>query len=291
MYLFNLPGPQFLLFYALFALAVIGACAFVTHFMGPSKPVSYTELTSDPYLIAYLRDGAQEAIKVAIFNLEDRGILEFDSGLVIANKRVDPGTLRRPFDRAVVSRCEQLVIPKTLLYNAALTEECDRYQAELERRGLLSDAQARSGHMKVFLVALSLLAGVALVKIVAAVEAGHPKMEPFVMLGLMACFVAFKAAMPRTTPAGRATLSGLDTLLKRLMSGANRLRAGGATNEAFLLAAVAGIDALPAAQFARAQRIFPAKRSSRDEDSEIEMSCSSGSSGCGGGGGCGGCGG
>ena len=75
-----------------------------------------------------------------------------------------------------------------------------------------------------------------------------------------------------------------------------KLRTGGATNEALMLAAVLGIHALPAEAFPFVHQVYPkpmSSSSSGGDGGSWGSSCSSsGGSSCGGGGGgCGGCGG
>ena len=88
--------------------------------------------------------------------------------------------------------------------------------------------------------------------------------------------------------------------MKRLKSRTSTLSAGGATNEALLLAAVYGIYELPDNAFPFVEQLFPKPRkpesdssswwdSSSSSSSSSSCGSSSGGSGCGGGGG--GCGG
>ena len=288
MFPFNLAGPQFLVFYLFFALIVLIICWIATRMVGGSASRSYAELTSDPYQIAYLRSGPDEMIKIAVFNLVDRGFLEYDDGRVKAVARHDASALRRPIDRTLVSKCATVRKPADLLDNAAIKLECDKYKADLERRGLLPDREARRGHVKALLVAVSLLAGVALVKIVMALASGRTNVFFLVIFAIAASLFAVMACVPRVSPTGRAAMSGLGTLLRRLRGNADRLRAGGSSNEALLLAAVAGLAALPAAEFASARQMFPLEK---PFDGGNSSGSSSDSGGCGGGGGCGGCGG
>ena len=65
---FDLPGPQFLGFYALFSAAVL---AFLwANTRGPAETrATLSFMTEDPYRIAFMRKGAAETLQVAIFNL------------------------------------------------------------------------------------------------------------------------------------------------------------------------------------------------------------------------------
>src|SRR5262245_31992018 len=77
---FSLPGPEFLFFYFCFSLVVIVA-AFILRRMAESGPAPKIDL-ADPYLIAYLRGGEDEALRVALISLVDRGILVIDDQLI-----------------------------------------------------------------------------------------------------------------------------------------------------------------------------------------------------------------
>jgi uncharacterized protein (TIGR04222 family) len=291
-YPFNLPGPQFLLFYLCFGAIILAACWYMTRRPGANPPQSLADLTSDPYLIAYLRGGEKEAIRVAVFNLVDRGFLEYDGTFLRQAEHIDASALRRPFDRVVITQVGKRAEPAALLVSTAIRAEGDKYKADLVRRNLLPDADVHGGHLRLLATAVGVLAGVAIVKVVIALAAGHTNVAILIILAVVLSLVSIWTCVPRTTPTGSAAMRGLQTLLDRLAANASRLRAGGSTNEALLLAAVAGFAALPSDVFASARRMFPARaQTSSGGDSSSGSSCSSGSSGCGGGGGCGGCGG
>lgn len=61
---FYLPGPQFLLFYTVFAAIVLGGLVFWRRRAELSPAPARIDL-SDPYLIAYLRGGEKEVLRVA----------------------------------------------------------------------------------------------------------------------------------------------------------------------------------------------------------------------------------
>src|SRR5213592_3250110 len=95
---FDLPGREFLLFYFLFATAVIGLAALVRWRVeaGPIPRLT----TVDPYLIAALRGGNVEAIKVATLSLLDRGLLTAANGMLSAPPE-GAGDVRRALERAI----------------------------------------------------------------------------------------------------------------------------------------------------------------------------------------------
>jgi len=74
----TLPGPQFLLFYALFALGVLLLLRFGRRALenGPLPKIG----TKEPYLFACLSGGPAEVIRVASVGLVDRGLLTLHGG-------------------------------------------------------------------------------------------------------------------------------------------------------------------------------------------------------------------
>ena len=77
---FDLRGPEFLLFYFCFSLVVIFALAILRR-RAESGPAPKIDL-GDPYLIAYLRGGEHEALRVAVISLVDRGMLAMDDRII-----------------------------------------------------------------------------------------------------------------------------------------------------------------------------------------------------------------
>jgi len=78
MFPFNLPGPLFLVFFAVFALAVF---AFIYGWQRFAEGGELPKLSfDDPLAIAYLRGGPEEAICVAAASLLDRDLLILDGG-------------------------------------------------------------------------------------------------------------------------------------------------------------------------------------------------------------------
>lgn len=288
---FAWTGPQFLLFYVLLAAAIVAALVLQHRRSGrDAKPAKVNELTTDPYRIAYLRGGANETARVAIFNLVDRRILRFDEKKVRTIKNDAAAALRRPLDRALVAEARKGVEPKWLASAAPVRAAAEAYAPELAAQGLVaSDAERRETRTFV-LVALAVLAGVAFVKIAYALSHGRSNVAFLVILMVVSCIVVVSVSMRRRTARGTEMLESVKTLLKRLRGDTGRLKAGGETNEALLLAAAFGLAALPAAAFPVVEEMFPRPQAGSGDGGSSD-SGSSCSSSCGGGGGCGGCGG
>lgn len=169
------------------------------------------------------------------------------------------------------------------------------YEDELESKGLLPDQEQKRLRGTAILVVLAILGGLAAARIVQALSRGQTNLVFLLILVAVVGFIAYRISALRGTASGRQALASLETLTARVKRQVDRLRGGGATNEALLLAAVFGIYVLPESAFEFVYQLFPKPRptSSGDSSWDSGSSCSSSSSGssCGGGSGCGGCGG
>ncbi len=304
MFPFTLDGPDFLAFYA-----AIAALAIVVHWLwhridASSDGSSLDSLTADPYRIACLRSGPDEAVRLAMVNLVDRDLLTAAKGNTLRSTlKAEPAQQRRRLDRVILERCQASPMqPDEILADRGVRSTATELEAELEQRGLLRSGPQQAALLRSRKWLLLALAGLALARMAQALLAGRSNILFLAMLTALVCIVILKLPTDRLSRSGRRTLDNLESLLKRLRSRADQLRPGGATNEAMLLAAVFGLHALPAAAFLFAHQAFPPPRQEKGSDSgggsgDSGSSCSSssssdGGSSCGGGGGgCGGCGG
>jgi uncharacterized protein (TIGR04222 family) len=287
----DLAGPDFLRFYALVALITL-ALLYVARASGESGPPPRID-TGDPYLIAVLRGGRSEALKVGTIALIDRGLLQADPStrnVVAIPSRTQP---QHALERALVRHFEQSHLATTVLGNDVLLAVCADYERRLTELGLLPDRARTLRRRRLLLAALVVLVGLAVAKLGVAVARGKGNVTFLVLLTIVAALVATAIATPRLTSRGRALLSDLRRLFARLRARSRLLAQGGATADVALLIAVFGLGALPRA-FTYAQALYPVTRgSSGDGGGWSSSSCgaSCGGGGDGGGGGCGGCGG
>ena len=295
MFPFTLPGPAFLAFYAVFAIGVLVAYGiWLRRFdAAAGGSVMIDALTADPYRIACLRAGPDEAVKLAVVNLIDRGLLADAQGEGWrATPKADPGLQRRSLDRVVLGQCKAVPLStREMLADRTVRKAVAEIEADLQGKGLLlTTAQQRLRSM-VRLSVVALLGGVAGLRLMQALSTGHHNIEFLVMLTLVACFIGLMLPRSPLTPAGRRALDSVTALMGRLKSRADQIKPGGATNEAVLFAAVFGLYALPAAAFPFIEQAFPPPPRSSDSGGGGDSGSSSSDSSCGGGGGCGGCGG
>lgn len=305
---FDLAGPQFLLFYVVFsALVIVGVV--VARRMAESSEAPKIDL-SDPYLIAYLRGGAPEALRVAVVSLIDRGVLVVGGTQLTTAAQVNPSSFRKPIEAELLRKFKTPVGAGVIsIYNdPRLREACGVYEQTLKNAELLPNQQIHQARVVRLLLAWLLLAGVALVKILIAISHGRTNFIFLILLTIVAGIVARLISFPRLTERGKTMVADLKNLYSGLKDRALIVNPGGATIESMMLAAVFGVGALAGANFAFTRILFPRVAKKPDSGSCASYGCdgvycgsssgsssgSSCSSSCGGGGcggGCGGCGG
>ena len=290
---FDLPGPQFLLFYACLGVFVMAAFRYFQRRReeGPLPRID----TSDPYLIAYLRGGKNEAVRLATVSLIDRGLIK-DEGtdrLVTAGSEE---TVRRPIEKAVMALFSRPQPAEVIFKAHSVQVACREFESHLTRRGFMADEAVRAQRRALLGAALAILFGIAGIKVFVALGGGHTNIAFLLIMATAFTIVCVKVAKRPRTRRGDLVLEDLRRLFARLRARAPAMRSGGATAEAVLLAAVFGIAALPSPAFAYAHRLFRKSANDTSGSSCGGSSCGSscgggGSGGDSGGGGCGGCGG
>src|SRR5215475_10073470 len=138
---FDLRGPEFLLFYFFFSLVVIYAIAFLRR-RAESGPAPKIDL-GDPYLIAYLRGGGNEALRVAVISLVDRGMLVMDGALIRRADRVSDDLVRHPVENEALKKFSAPDKATSIFSDYNLKSILQSYRQKLEYAGLLPDSAAR----------------------------------------------------------------------------------------------------------------------------------------------------
>ena len=289
---FELTGFNFLGFYLLLGFVVIwGLIVWIRR--AESANASPVQNMTDPYLIAYLRAGENEALRVATVALLDRGLLVADGEKLKTKNTNAYGVVQRAVEKAILQHFRSPGEGHEIFKDVGAKRACAGYERTLKQQQMIADGGTYAQRFLPVAAALGVLIAVTSVKINIAFSAGRHNVGFLVMLTILFSIVAFVCWFKRRTARGDAMLKDLRSLFSRLKRRARALRPGGQTNEAALLAAVFGLSALPAASFPFMERLYPSK--SRDgsgcgSSSSESSSCSSGSS-CGGGCGGGGCGG
>jgi uncharacterized protein (TIGR04222 family) len=285
---FDLPGPEFLVFYVLLGVLtiIILWLARKTAEAVDAPRIDY----SDPYLLAYLRGGEPEVIRVATVSLIDRGLLQMRDDQLVDVNQTAVNIVRRPVEKALLQHFRFRAKASSAFASPAILSTCKEYGETLRRLGLLPDESILRARMWRLCVAVIFLTGVAALKILIALQRGRTNIFFLVLLAVFFVFIAIRVHNPLRTRRGDALLADLRNLFSSLKARAALLRPGGETADAALLMAIFGLDALPAVSFPYAKQFQP--RKSGSSTSGCGSACgSSGGSSCGGGGGCGGCGG
>lgn len=285
---FTLHGVQFLLFYlALMAVTFI-VLRRVVRAAEIDPPLPAPRL-DDPYLIAYLRGDAEEALRVTTVSLVDRGLLEMEGDQVALRRRRAADLVKRDIEKAVAQAYATPGDGSRVLRDAGALRACSAYRQQLETHGLLAGPAARERRLQPVAVAAAVLFAVAGVRIVDALWHGRHNLGFLAALAAISALLLWRLWRRRLTFAGDAALADLKTLFKRLKSRASALKAGGESNEMAMLIAVFGLAALPATAFPFVEKLYPQPRS--ESSGSSDSSGSSCGSSCGGGCGGGGCGG
>jgi uncharacterized protein (TIGR04222 family) len=285
---FDLPGPDFLVFYAFLGALTIGLLWLARRASeaADAPRIDY----SDPYLLAYLRGGQSEVIRVVTVSLIDRDLLESNDDRLVAANQNAVNIVRRPVEKALLQHFRFRAQASSAFTSPAILSTCQEYKDTLQRLGLLPDESILRARLWRFVIAVIVLTGVAALKVLIALQRGRTNIFFLILIAVFFVFVAIRLHNPLRTRRGDALLADLRQLFSSLKARASMLRPGGETADAALLMAVFGLDALPAVAFPYAKRFQPKNTSLSTSSCGSACGSSCGSS-CGGGGGCGGCGG
>jgi uncharacterized protein (TIGR04222 family) len=309
---FDLHGPEFLVFYFLFAAAVIG-CIILLRRRDENHESGKPPL-DDPYLVAYLRSGEAEAVRVAALSLFDRGLLTIKSSgssspfsrgenrLELTDTRAIE-SVRRPLEKRVLEAFKTPVPISTTLELLESSAPCLNYARNLEQLGLLPGEATREKRKIRKQIAIGLLLGVAILKILIAISRGRTNVLLLIILAILAACVTARISNPFRTARGDKFLADVKSLFASIRSRSDSLRPGGATSDLVWLASAYGLTAVPTLIFPHVSAFFPRKplrnwgSTGSGDSGGFFSSCGStscGGGGCGGGGcgggGCGGCG-
>jgi uncharacterized protein (TIGR04222 family) len=284
---FTLPGPQFLVFYILFACATLLAL-YLARRSSESGRLP-TLAVKDPYLFACLNGGLAEVIRIATLGLVDRKLLKISDRIVRVAPGVNAASGWSGIEKELLTFfANGATIDAALKDSRLLNFVSSTYELPLQRHRLVPDSPRR--HQRRLFLAAAILAlwAVGGIKLWVAWTAGRSNVIFLIVLMIVAAIAAVNISNPYRTSLGSAYLGSLRSLFSNLRARAATIQPGGGSRDLLWLAALYGASVLPASAFPFVQEVWP-RRGSSDGGS----SCGSGgSSGCGGGGGgCGGCGG
>jgi uncharacterized protein (TIGR04222 family) len=289
---FDLPGPEFLVFYLVCGAAVLFGLRLWRNAAESGEAIRAN--LSDPYSIAFLRGGRNEMLRVATVSLIDRKLLRISGTQVSAVTFDAPSGVRSPLERQILGFFSTPREAHAAFAGHAFDGIAAQYESSLAEIGALPDGSMKNARMIRLALALVILWTVAFVKIAVALTRGRSNIQILVVLALLFALAAYRISNPRITGKGQVLLRDLQTMFGSLQDRVSTLRPGSNPNELVLLGAVFGIAAIPIGMFPHAKTLYPrAVSSTGGSDGSSCGSCGSscGSScGGGGGGGCGGCG-
>jgi len=222
MYPFNLPGPDFLVFYIIFGLGVIAAELIL--FLWPfswGKREEAAEIANgiaqDPYQMAYLRGGRDETIRVAIASLILRNMLIVDGKFLCSNSAMTV-LPRRMLARAILFRFGCKAEGASAMKDSVIIAEVEQIGDTLRRQGLLVGPNALLKRFLIKLSAVVILGGIAGGKIMIALAKGHHNIAFLVILAVVFCFIAMVISKGRRlrTSLGERVYEQVGAVYKKL---------------------------------------------------------------------------
>jgi uncharacterized protein (TIGR04222 family) len=288
MFPFDLPGPQFLLLYALFAILVLAALYLARNYYESGPPPTID--LKDPLLFACLRGGPREAVGVATVGLIDRGLLKASGRVITRSPDANSSLVRRRLEKEVLSHFRHPGDATSILSNeSALRVAAEEYEEQLRGYQLIPDGAMLTMRLWFLTAAWAALLAVGGTKLSVALGAGRTNVAYLIVVMAAAAFAAFKLRGPYRAALGDAYLASVRSMFVGLRERASSIRAGNGSRELLWLTALFGAAAVPTAAFPFVHELWPKRASA--SGTGCGSSCGSGGSGCGGGGGgCGGCG-
>jgi uncharacterized protein (TIGR04222 family) len=287
----DLRGPEFLAFYVPYAVCVflltglargLWRRAYEAPAGGRWSPGIYPA-ESDTPAIALLRGGPEEVARTLLGRLVAEGFLIIDGKSLAKPRELPRDRSRLTFLEEEAFKAGPGSVPPEAAHEVlarvtkALKVHLEPVRLELEAAGLAPGPEQRRGYRLLGLVALVMVTGLGVAKLLVAMSRGRGNVGFLILLVFFSFFISVRLMKPPfQTAAGSRYLSWLKQSHKGLMSMVIDGRRSG-LGELALAAAIFGISALPSLKDLHKAFIPPSSSSGGD-----------GGSGCGGGGGCGG---
>ena len=284
---FDLRGPEFLVFYAVFTAVLCVALHWLRRTSEMGQPGEGRVPLNDPYQIAYLRGGKNEAIRVAAISLIERGLLErCEKNDLITKGRAVP-QVNDPLEQELLRffHKRQAAPEAFKMIHGHWERVLEPRHSALERAGLLPDASRREFRFWLAIFGALILLSLGAVKVSVGMSRGKPVLFlvffTAIAVGILIA-VLYSYRRTRRGDAALADIRGIFAGLKIAPSG---------TADLVMLGAVFGMAAMPLNALPYLPDLYPQARKDGNS-SGCGSSCGSscgGGGGCGGGG-CGGCG-
>lgn len=296
---FDWRGPEFLLFYIVFALIVFAVTTAIRKRMERSMlgEVDPQRIVADPYLIACLRGGVPEAMRIATVSLVDRGLLTVTGSRMKRREGVHSEYAYAKLENRIIEKYESADEGSKIFTDSNILAAAGEYETKLKDLGLLPNKSVDAARRSLYIGMVSVLVLVSAIKIIVAIARGRTNIAFLVILTVVAAVMLKGIAFPRLTVRGRDMINDLQRLYAGLRERSRSIKGNGKTTEVSMLGAVYGVNTIPVSAAPYTNDLFPqATSSSSSSCGSSGSSCGGGSScgsSCGGGGcggGCGGCG-
>jgi len=223
----NLPGPEFLVFYTFFIIAVIIGFRVLRSRHDRTEHLAVPPIPNnpDPFEIAYLRAGANELARAIVFSLVQKNLLEILNEEKIS--RICP--TNAAFERRGLQPIELTALewfdanrqPKELFQKNGLAEKLkpfgETFQARLEMQHLLPAEETKRRNTRLAVQAFLIFGGIGAYKFAAALYNGYTNIGVLIFIFLTGIFaLGLAAKMPRLTRLGKIYLERLQLAFDKI---------------------------------------------------------------------------
>ena len=300
----DMYGPAFLMFYTLVIGITLVCCWWTLHSGRNATPPTVPQ-NPDPLEIAYLRGGANEVLRLTLFDLFRRGYLSIEG--TGANQKIGqaaPG--QNPvglsaLEQAVFAAFKYPMAAGSVFSSAAMrsiTPLCRDYESDLQGSGLLEIPGTHAENVQIGLAGAVIIVGLGLYKFAVAIQHGHHNVGFLLVMLMLGLIILAAVCIPnRLTKRGKAYVRQMQQVFAGLRTPSGQT-AYGIENAHLLCYGLFGAGILLDTEYNAFAALF--RQSTVSSGSGCGASSSScggggcGGGGCGGGGcggGCGGCGG
>src|SRR5213080_838945 len=135
---FDLRGPEFLLFYLIVSTIALVGLFTSRRWVEPSGPIKVD--LSDPYVIAYLRGGKNELLRVSTISLIHRGLLKVSgTNVSMTSPHVADGILI-PLERELLSHFNESMEASSVISEPYFSSRPKTYFYSSHTLGVLCEA-------------------------------------------------------------------------------------------------------------------------------------------------------
>ncbi|QRN95297.1 TIGR04222 domain-containing membrane protein [Archangium violaceum] len=281
---FDLPGPEFLAFYAVLAISAgLGAWWLRKYMLGPDGPVDARITDLHPYEVSFLSGGMERAVEAAVANLVRQEYLQVlpEKRELTIHKKLHAHP--HPLEAMIHSTANGATVEELVKTAQPLRA---RLEHPLLRLELIPD-RAAAGRIALYSCLLMLgVFAVGMTKVVIGMMRDRPVGFLFLMcLFVLGTALFFGARRPHRNQRGDIALEKLTRRNEALRTSVCANASVLAGSDVALAVGLFGVTALTGTQFDDLQRALMPAPSSGGDGGSSGSSCGGG---CGGGG-CGGC--